>query len=52
MSAVSIPRLPVGVPAEDVAAALHDAGAVIVEDVLSRDVLTRFNAELDPILEA
>ena len=49
--AVSIPRFPATAPTEQVVAALRDAGGVIVEGVLARDLLDRFNAELDPILD-
>ncbi len=46
-----IARLSSSAPTEKIAAALHDDGAVIVEDVLEPGLLARFNAELDPILE-
>ena len=46
-----VARLGASEPAERIAAALHDDGAVIVEGVLSADLLARFNAELDPLLE-
>lgn len=39
-------------PVETVVAALERDGAVIVEDFLAPEVLARFNAELDPLLEA
>jgi ectoine hydroxylase-related dioxygenase (phytanoyl-CoA dioxygenase family) len=38
-------------PAEDVAAALERDGAVVVEGLLDADILGRFNAEIDPLLE-
>ena len=47
----SIPRLAATARTEHVVGALHEHGAVIVENVLSPDLLARFNAELDPILE-
>jgi ectoine hydroxylase-related dioxygenase (phytanoyl-CoA dioxygenase family) len=47
----SIPRLAASAPTEDVAAGLREHGAVIVERVLDPDLLARFNAEIDPILE-
>ena len=47
----TIPRLAAGSPTGDVVAALHEHGAVIVEGVLAPDLLARFNAEIDPILE-
>jgi ectoine hydroxylase-related dioxygenase (phytanoyl-CoA dioxygenase family) len=46
-----IPRLVAGAPTEHIVAGLGEHGAVIVEGVLSPDLLTRFNAEIDPILE-
>ena len=39
-------------PAEHLVSALREDGAVIVEGLLSPDVLSRFNAELDPLLAA
>jgi len=47
----SIPRLAASAPADRVVAGLREHGAVIVEGVLGPDLLARFNAELDPILE-
>ncbi len=47
----SVPRLVASAPIEDVVAALREHGAVIVEGVLAPDLLARFNAEIDPILE-
>jgi hypothetical protein len=47
----SIPRLVAGTPTEEIVAGLLTAGAVIVEGVLAPDLLARFNAEIDPILE-
>lgn len=46
-----LPRLRAAASGGEVAGALRDQGAVIVEDVLAPDLLARFNAELDPILE-
>jgi ectoine hydroxylase-related dioxygenase (phytanoyl-CoA dioxygenase family) len=50
MSAV-IPRVAAAAPAENVVTALSEHGAVIVEGVLAPELLARFNAELDPLLE-
>jgi hypothetical protein len=47
----SVPRCAAGAPTERVVAALREHGAVIVEEVLAPDLLARFNAELDPLLE-
>jgi ectoine hydroxylase-related dioxygenase (phytanoyl-CoA dioxygenase family) len=44
-------RIPADAPAEKIVDALEGDGAVIVEDLLDPDLLTRFNAELDPFLE-
>lgn len=38
-------------PLESIVAILRDDGGVIVEGLLDRDTLARFNAELDPLLE-
>ena len=46
-----ISRLAASAPMDDVTAALHEHGAVIVEGVLAADLLARFNAEIDPILD-
>jgi ectoine hydroxylase-related dioxygenase (phytanoyl-CoA dioxygenase family) len=46
-----IPRLAASAPTERVVEALREHGAAIVEDVLAPDLLRRFNAEIDPILE-
>ena len=46
-----IPRLSASTPSEDIVASLQEHGATIVEGVLSPDLLTRFNAEIEPILE-
>ena len=37
-------------PIADVVAALNEHGGVVVEGLLSRDILARFNAEIDPLL--
>ena len=47
----SIPRLVNGVATDRVVEALREHGAVIVEGVLDDDLLARFNAELDPVLD-
>ena len=47
----TIPRLVASAPVDDVVAGLREHGAVIVEGVLAPDLLDRFNAEIDPILE-
>ena len=47
----SLPRLRASDPAHDVAAALREHGAAIVERVLDPDLLARFNAEIDPLLD-
>jgi ectoine hydroxylase-related dioxygenase (phytanoyl-CoA dioxygenase family) len=47
----TIPRLHASAPADAIAAALREHGAVIAEGVLDADLLARFNAEIDPILE-
>jgi len=46
-----IPRLAASAPPDEIVASLRRDGAVIVEGLLDADLLTRFNAELDPILE-
>ena len=47
----SIPRLIASAPSEEIVAGLREHGAVIVEGVISAELLRRFNAEIDPILE-
>lgn len=47
----SIPRLAASAPTAHIAAGLHEHGAVIVEGLLDPDLLARFNAEIDPLLE-
>src|SRR5262245_25121310 len=46
----SVPRFAASGPTEDIVAGLREHGAVIVEAVLSPSLLSRFNAELDPLL--
>lgn len=38
-------------PIEEVVGVLREQGGVVVEGLLSRDTLERFNAEIDPLLE-
>src|SRR5215831_5091444 len=47
----SIPRFAASGSAQEIVANLREHGAVIVENVLPADLLARFNAEIDPILE-
>jgi ectoine hydroxylase-related dioxygenase (phytanoyl-CoA dioxygenase family) len=47
----TVPRLDATAPVEKIVAGLNEYGAVIVEGVLSPDLLARFNAEIEPILE-
>lgn len=49
---VAIPRFRASTPADAVVGGLREHGAVIVEGVLGADLLARFNAEIDPILDA
>lgn len=49
---MDVRRVKVDEPAEAVTAALREDGAVIVEGFLDPDLLARFNAELDPHLDA
>jgi len=46
-----LPRFLADAPPERLAEGLREHGAVIVEGVLAPDLLARFNAEIDPILE-
>src|SRR5678816_238655 len=48
---IGIPQLIASAPREQFVAALREHGAVIAEGVLAPDLLARFNAEIDPILE-
>ena len=47
----SVPRFVAGSPTAEIVAGLEEHGAVIVEGVLGADLLARFNAEIEPILE-
>jgi len=47
-----IPRMSGLTPAEDIAAALQAAGAVIIERLVSEELCDRLQAELEPHLEA
>ncbi len=47
----SVPRLEAGGSNERVVEGLREHGAVIVEGLLDPELLARFNAELDPLLE-
>ena len=47
----TISRLAAGAPTEHVVDGLREHGAVVVEGVLAPDLVTRFNEEIDPILE-
>ena len=49
---MDLQRIKVDEPTDHLIGALRNDGAVIVEGMLSDDVLSRFNAELDPLLEA
>ena len=46
-----VPHLPSTTSSREIAKALDENGAVIVEDLLDSDTLRRFNAELDPLLD-
>jgi hypothetical protein len=48
----AVPRFRASDPVDDIVEGLLGQGAAIVEGLLSADVLDRFNAELDPLLEA
>jgi ectoine hydroxylase-related dioxygenase (phytanoyl-CoA dioxygenase family) len=48
--AATLTHLQASDPVEKVVSALREHGGVIVEGLLSRDTLARFNAELDPLL--
>ena len=49
---VGLQHLPPSAAPEDIAAALADDGAVIVDDVASTELLDRFEAEIAPYVEA
>ena len=48
--AASLSHLQASDPIVDVVATLHEHGGVVVEGLLDRDTLERFNAEIDPLL--
>ena len=48
---MDLERIPASADHQKIVAALERDGAVIVEDLLDDDVLSRFNAEIDPFLE-
>ncbi len=48
----ALARIAASAPVGDVTGALARDGAVIVEDLLAPELLERFNAELDPLLDA
>src|SRR5262245_57645745 len=50
VGAMELERIPAR-ETERIAGALERDGAVIVEDLLGPDLLARFNAEIDPIIE-
>ena len=45
-----VQRIPASAPVADLAAVLDADGAVILEDLIDRELLDRFNAELDPLV--
>lgn len=45
-----IPRLKLAAGSDEIVARLEETGAVVIEDLLARDVVDRLNAELDPHL--
>ncbi len=45
-----VSRIHASAPAADIAAVLQEDGAVIVEELIDDDLLARFNAELDPLV--
>jgi ectoine hydroxylase-related dioxygenase (phytanoyl-CoA dioxygenase family) len=49
---VDLQRISASSPSPDIVETLEQDGAVIVEDLLPPEVLSRFNAEIDPFLEA
>ena len=49
---MTLERIPASAPPQRIVDALEADGAVIVEDLLDADLLARFNAELDPFVEA
>jgi len=48
----AVPRFRASDPVDDIVEGLLGQGAAIVEGLLTPDVMARFNAELDPLLEA
>ncbi|NRA01664.1 MAG: phytanoyl-CoA dioxygenase family protein [Myxococcales bacterium] len=50
--AVRLPRVDARDPVDEIVATLEEHGGVIVEELLDRELLARFNAELDPFIEA
>jgi ectoine hydroxylase-related dioxygenase (phytanoyl-CoA dioxygenase family) len=50
--APELPRLSAEDALNDMVGALDESGAVVVEGLLNPDLLDRFNAELDPLLES
>ncbi len=52
MPVTDLPRLQASDPGEEIAGALAEHGAVVVEELLDPELLDRFNAELDPSLAA
>ena len=48
---MTVPRFAMSEPTERIVDGLKEQGVAIVEDVLAPDVVARFNAELDPILD-
>ena len=48
---MDLQRIPGDAPARLLVDALERDGAVIVEDLLDADLLARFNAEIDPLIE-
>jgi ectoine hydroxylase-related dioxygenase (phytanoyl-CoA dioxygenase family) len=49
---MDLQRISADAPSQLITDALECDGAVIVEDLLDADTLTRFNAEIDPFIEA
>jgi ectoine hydroxylase-related dioxygenase (phytanoyl-CoA dioxygenase family) len=49
---MAIDHVKAGDPVADITEALHADGAVVIEGLLDNDLLARFNAELDPLLDA
>jgi ectoine hydroxylase-related dioxygenase (phytanoyl-CoA dioxygenase family) len=49
---MDLQRIPAAATTDQIVDALQRDGAVIVEDLLDADLLARFNAEIDPFLDA